>query len=312
MTILETIIPVFVMIALGKFLSAKKILTPDGISSIKSVAVNIMLPVMAFDSLIHGSFSKDSLVLIALEIFALAAAFAAGFLLRRFFDAAIRSYVPYAMTTYEGGMFGWALISLLVGQKNMFYIVSMDIFSGIFGFTVTATGLKLISGQKMTRNEIIKSIATNPLVIATVLGFAGAAVHLGEIIDSSKFAGLYSKTAALFIQPLSPLILLCIGAGLVFDRKILAKGLRLALIRYAVQGAICAAVLFVISRTIGLNSALKVSLLVYFFIPTSFLLSMYATDKKAEEFISGLLSLQLIISLLIFSLVSIYAGTLTF
>ncbi len=307
MTILETVIPVFLMIALGKLLRSMNLITDNGIACLKSLSTNVFLPVLAFDTLIHGSFTKDSLVLIAIELFMLFAAFGAGFLFKRFFPSDINGYVPYAMTTWEGGLFGWALIALLVGQKSeaMFSIVSMDIFSGVFCFTIMSTGLKMLAGQKLSRKEIAVSIATNPLIISVILGFAGAAFHLGELIDSSVCAGLYTKVTNFFIQPLSPIILICIGSGLVFDFSVLSKGLKLAVFRYGLQIVLCAAVLSFISATIGLSPDMKTALLVYFFVPTSFLLSMYATDRKAVEFTSGFLSLEIIISLAIFCGISI-------
>lgn len=307
MTILETVIPVFLMIALGKLLRSMNILSDKGIACLKSLSTNVFLPVLAFDTLIHGNFTKDSLVLIAIELFMLFAAFGAGFLFKRFFPSDINGYVPYAMTTWEGGLFGWALIALLVGQKSeaMFSIVSMDIFSGVFCFTIMATGLKMLAGQKLSKKEIAVSIATNPLIISVVLGFAGAAFHLGDMIDSSICAGLYTKVTNFFIQPLSPIILICIGSGLVFDFSVLAKGLKLAVFRYGLQIVLCVAVLSFIAATIGLSPDMKTALLVYFFVPTSFLLSMYATDRKAVEFTSGFLSLEIIISLVIFCGISI-------
>ena len=310
MTILETVIPVFLMIFLGKFLKSKNIISDSGISCIKSISTNVFLPVMAFDTLIHGSFSLDSLLLIGLEIFILFTAFGLGFLFKRFFDPSINGYVPYAMTTYEGGLFGWALIAILVGHKSeaMFSIVSMDIFSGIFCFTVMATGLKFLAGQQMSKKEIFISIITNPLIIAVILGFIGAAFNLGEIIDNSKAANLYTKTVNMFIQPLSPMILICIGSGLVFDWNVLKKGLKLAFLRYGIQIILCLITLLIISLTVGLSPELRVALLVYFFVPTSFLLSMYANDKEAIEFTSGYLSLQIIIYLIIYSAISIYAS----
>lgn len=315
MTILETIIPVFLMIALGKFLKKKEILTDSGISCIKKLSTNVFLPVMAFDTLIHSRFSSNNLVLIGLELVILFGAFGFGFLIKRFFDSEIRGYVPFAMTTYEGGLFGWALIGILVGSRNMDAIVSMDIFSGVFCFTVMATGLKFLAGQKMTKKEIIISIVTNPLIIAVILGFIGSFIridgkNLGELIDSSEFCNLYTKTTNFFIQPLSPMILICIGSSLVFDWKILSKGLKLAGFRYLIQFVLGCFVFFVISKTIGLTPVIKISLLMYFCCPTSFLLNMYATDKKALEFTSGYLSFQIIISLIAFCFISIYAGNI--
>lgn len=310
MTILETILPVFLMIAFGKLLKSKNIVSDSGIACIKSLATTVFLPVMAFDTLIHGNFNIQSLLLISLELIILFGAWGLGFVFKKFFDSSINGYVPYAMPTYEGGLFGWALITLVVGQKSkaMFNIVSMDIFSGVFCFTIMSTGLKLLAGQKMTKKEIGISIATNPLIISVILGFAGAAIHLGDLIDNSSFANLYTKTTNMFIQPLSPMILLCIGSGLVFKWDVLKKGLKLAAVRYALQIVLCISVLLVIAFTIGLAEPFKIALLIYFFCPTSFLLSMYATDKDAIEFTSGFLSLQIIISLIIFSGISIYAA----
>lgn len=305
MAILETIIPVFVLIFLGWGLKRIGLLNDSGVSVIKNLSTQVFLPVMAFDSLIHGTYSKDSIVLIGLELFILFAAFGFGFLFKPMFDEKLSGYVPYAMTTYEGGLFGWALIAILVGQENLYYIVSMDIFSGVFVFTIMATGLKMLAGEKMSRKEVVKSIATSPLIIAVVLGFIGAALGLGQIIDNSPAAGLYSRTTGFFTAPLSPMILICIGSGLVFDWKILSKGLKLASLRYAVQIVLCVIVLFIISKTIGLNLILKKTLLVYFFCPTSFLLSMYAKDKDAIEFTSGFLSLQILISLVIYSVITV-------
>ena len=300
MTILDTIIPVFLFIALGKFLTVKNLLSEAGISCIKSLCVNVFLPVMAFDALIHGTYSKDSIILIALEFLALFGCWGIGFFLRRFFDKSISPYVPYAMATYEGGLFGWALIGLLVGQENLYYIVSMDIFSGVFGFTVMATGLKMVEGEKLTKKEIALSIVKNPLIIAVVLGFLGAALGWAEAIETHGFSSLYDAITKWFIQPLSPLILISIGSGLVFDKEVLKKGFKLAAVRYALQIVICALVLGIIYYTVGLSWVLKFTLLMYFFCPTSFLISMYSQKKEAVEVTSAMLSVQILVALAVF------------
>lgn len=305
MIIQETIIPVFILISLGYFLKRIGMLKDEGISVIKKICCNVFLPVMAFDCLIHGTYSKDSVLLIGLEIFMLFAAFGIGFLFKPMFDEKVRGYVPYAMTTYEGGLFAWALITIAVGKENLFYIVSMDIFSGVFVFTIMATGLKMLSGQQMTKKEIAVSICTNPVNIAVVLGFIGAAFGLGEIIDNSVCVGLYTKLTNFFIQPMSPMILLCIGSGLVFDWGVLKKGLKLAGLRYCVQIVLCVLVLFIIHKTMGLNEVLLKSLLIYFFVPASFLLSMYANEKETIEFTSSVLSLEILISLIIYTVITI-------
>lgn len=305
MTILQTIIPVFLIIALGKFLSSKNILTDSGISNIKNLCVTVLLPVMAFDALIHGTYSRNSLFLIGLEFFMLFSAWGIGFLLKRFFDRSIQDYIPYALTTYEGGLFGWALISILVGEKNLYYIVSMDIFSGVFGFTVMYIGYKIINGEQPSKKEIALTIAKNPLIISVVLGFTGAFLGLGKIIDESAYAVLYSKIISMFTAPLTTLILLSIGAGLVFNGTVISRGTKFVLIRIFVQAIICMIVFKTIDLTIGMNRMLLASLLMYFSCPPSFLISIYSQKKEAIEFSSAVISLQIIFALAVFSVLLI-------
>ncbi|MBQ0038902.1 MAG: hypothetical protein KBS64_00550 [Treponema sp.] len=305
MTILQTIIPVFLMIALGKVLKNKNILTDKGIADIKNICVSVLLPVMAFDALIHGTYSRNSILLIALEFFMLFSAWGLGFAIKRFFNVSIRDYIPYCLTTYEGGLFGWALISILVGPENLYYIVSMDIFSGVFGFTVMYIGYKIINGEQPSKKEIALSIAKNPLIISVVLGFAGAALGLGKLIDESEWSGLYSKIVSMFTAPLTTLILVSIGAGLVFDRTVLSRGITFTLVRYLVQTVIAAIVFFTIEHTIGLNRVLLATLLMYFSCPPSFLVSIYSRKKEAVEFTSAVISLQILVSLVMFSVLLI-------
>ncbi len=227
MRILEIVVPVFFLIALGYVLKRKKIISDSGIASIKNIAVNVFLPAIAFNVLINGKFGKSSLVLIGTEIVVLFAAYGAGFFCKRFFDRSVQGYVPLAVTTFEGGMFGWAMISILVGAENLFYIIPMDMMNGIFCFTIMATSLKILAGSKMTIGETVKSFFTSPLILAVIAGFIGCAFQLGTKINDSAFSEVYRQCIRWLTEPLSPVILLCIGSGLEFNRRIFAKGIKL-------------------------------------------------------------------------------------
>ena len=82
--ILQLILPVFVLIALGVILKRKNIVSDEGIVTLKNLAVNIFLPFTAFNAVIYGTFTKDSIVLILLEIAVLFIAYGLGFLYKRF------------------------------------------------------------------------------------------------------------------------------------------------------------------------------------------------------------------------------------
>ena len=181
----------------------------------------------------------------------------------------------------------------------------MDIFSGVFGFTVMYIGYKIINGEQPSKKEIALSIAKNPLIISVVLGFTGAFVGLGKIIDESAYAGLYSKIISIFTAPLTTLILLSIGAVLVFNGTVLSRGTKFVLIRIFIQAIICMIVFKIIDLTIGMNRILLASLLMYFSCPPSFLISIYSQKKEAIEFSSAVISLQIIFALAVFSILLI-------
>ena len=50
----------------------------------------------------------------------------------------------------------------------------MDMVNNIFVFTVVTTGLTLISGNKQSTKQIIKSIFKSPIIISLILGIIGA------------------------------------------------------------------------------------------------------------------------------------------
>ncbi|MCK9170284.1 MAG: hypothetical protein M0P01_07700 [Treponema sp.] len=309
MQILETIVPVFLLIGLGVILRKKNLLTASGVSSLKKLLINVLLPVTAFNVLINGTITRESFLLIAVMIVILFAAWGIGHVYRPFFDKKIRGYIPLIMTTFEGGMIGWSLVSIIVGTQNLFLVIPMDVINGVFGFTFFAANLKILAGSRMTRRETVKSVLGNPLIIAVVLGFAGSAFHLGTRINNSAFAGTYNRCILYLTGPLSPLMLICIGFGLTFNRETFFTGLKVTVLRYVTVGVLTAAALFFLYRIHTPSPVLLVALLTYFSVPTSFLLQMYTDDKDVTEFTSSVLSLEIIASLLIFSILSVLVQT---
>lgn len=305
MKILEVVVPVFFFIILGYILKRKNVITDGGVAVMKNLAINVFLPAAAFHVLIHGTFTKNSLVLIGTEIVILFAAYGAGFVYKNLFDRKIAGYVPLAVTTFEGGLFGWSMISILVGSDRLFYIIPMDMINGIFCFTILATNLKILAGQRGSAAETARAIFLNPVILAVAAGTVGCALGWGKMIDSSGYAGVYRKLFQWLREPLIPIVLLCVGSGLVFEKDILARGIKLVACRFCIMSVLCILTLLFLSKTVGLFPALTVSLLTYFFIPPSFLLPMYSNDREVVEFLSGFLSLQIIVSVMIFAILSV-------
>ena len=176
--------------------------------------------------------------------------------------------------------------------------------NNIFVFTVVTTGLTLISGKKQTTKQVINSIIKSPIIISLILGIIGALFNLGEKIDNSNLSGTYNRIISFLTEPLSSMILLCIGAELEFEIDILKKAIKLFFVRFATMAVLISLSLFVISKIINVNFIFVKSMIIYFLSPSPFILLMYTNDEKVNKFLSGFLSLQIIMSLIFCIIVS--------
>ena len=303
-TIIELILPIFILIILGKILKRANIINNEGIKTIKNLAVNLFLPFTFFNIIIHGTFNKDSIVLIIAGFLIVFTAYLLGFLYKPLFSNDIKKYVPYTNTCIESGMFALAILNIIIGKENLFPIIQMDMINNIFVFTVVTTGLTLISGKKQNAKQVMKSILTSPIIISLILGIIGALFNLGEKIDNSNFAATYNKIILFLTEPLSPMILLCIGAELEFELDIFKKAVKLFFVRFATMAVLISLTIFCMSKIISVDIIFIKSMIIYFLSPSPFILLMYTNDENINKFISGFLSLQIIMSLIFAVIVS--------
>ena len=201
-------------------------------------------------------------------------------------------------------MFALAILNMIIGKENLFQIIQIDMVNNIFVFTVVTTGLTLISGKKQTTKQVINSIIKSPIIISLILGIIGALFNLGEKIDNSNLSGTYNRIISFLTEPLSSMILLCIGAELEFEIDILKKAIKLFFVRFATMAVLISLSLFVISKIINVNFIFVKSMIIYFLSPSPFILLMYTNDEKVNKFLSGFLSLQIIMSLIFCIIVS--------
>lgn len=118
--VLETALPVFVMLGIGMLCRAKRVLNQAGVDALKSVAVNIALPAVLFNAFAAADYSGNAIAVPILMFFVCCAALALGFLGARIFHMRSR-LAPFLMTGYEAGMLGYGLF------------VSNDTPEGLFG-----------------------------------------------------------------------------------------------------------------------------------------------------------------------------------
>ena len=167
--ILAKVLPVLVMIALGRVCATKGILSDEQHAGLKNIIGDILLPVVLFQAFFTAEYGRRMLLVFVLVFAGYGAALAAGYGLRRFVKPYDR-FMPLLMTSAEGGMLGYALYALLCGADQTKTYAMVDIGQTMFAYTVFLTALKAAGGEKMTPQFIVKNMLTNKACIGMLLG----------------------------------------------------------------------------------------------------------------------------------------------
>ena len=286
--ILEMVFPVVLMFLLGALCARRRIISPEGLTGIKSVVSNITLPVVLFNAFFTAEYNGRIAVTFLVVYLSCAAGLGLGFVLRRFLGK-YGKFLPFLVTNFEGGMLGYALFGLLYpGQTPVFAMV--DIGQTLAAFTTFMITLILVGGGSGDGTPLVKKII-NPTLIGIVLG-----VVL-----------VFGSTVSFVTAPTSALILIIVGYELAFRRELMKPVLLTTALRLGVCALLTVAGALVIFAFIPFDKQLLVALMLAWSLPAPFIIPLYADITGHSDYISTTLSLQTIVSMLLFVGIAAYS-----
>ena len=312
--ILAKVLPVLVMIILGRVCATKGILNDEQHAGLKNVIGDILLPVVLFQAFFTADYGKRMLLVFVLVFVGYGAALAAGYALRRFVKPYDR-FMPLLMTSAEGGMLGYALYALLCGgmrrrvailrallcgadQTKMYAMV--DIGQTMFAFTVFLTALKAAGGEKMTPKFIVKNMLTNKACIGMLLGIILGALGVHKAIDGTAAGEIVTSLLSFITAPTSALILIVMGYQLHVSKKLLRPVLTTMGLRLGVLAVVCAAVSGILFAIIPYDKPLLLALMLQYTLPAPFIIPLYADMGDDAEYVSTTLSLGTVLAVVLF------------
>lgn len=181
LTLGEKVVELFIMIAVGYFLSRKKILTETGLSQITTILLYVVSPCLTVDALVSmdDSVNLGTLLLAAAYGFLYhLLAIGISFLFYRHTPMSQRSVLRFAMVYSNTGFMGFPLVQAILGAEGLVYAAVFVVSFNVCGWT---HGYWLMSGGGKTR---VRDILLNPGVIGLAVGVVLFAlkVQLPEII----------------------------------------------------------------------------------------------------------------------------------
>lgn len=304
--ILSKVLPVLVMIALGRLCETKQIINDEQHAGLKAIVGDILLPVVLFQAFFTADYGKRMLLVFVLVFVGYGAALAAGYALRRFVKPYDR-FMPLLMTSAEGGMLGYALYALLCGADQTKTYAMVDIGQTVFAYTVFLTALKAAGGEKMTPKFIMKNIVTNKGCIGMLSGIVLGALGVYRAIDGTAAGEIVSSLLSFITAPTSALILIIMGYQLHVSRQLLRPVLTTMGLRLGVLAVVCAAVSGILFAVIPFDKGLLLALMLQYTLPAPFIIPLYADLGDDAEYVSTTLSLGTVLAVLLFFLLAAFS-----
>ena len=304
--ILSKVLPVLVMIALGRLCETKQIINDEQHAGLKAIVGDILLPVVLFQAFFTADYGKRMLLVFVLVFVGYGAALAAGYALRRFVKPYDR-FMPLLMTSAEGGMLGYALYALLCGADQTKTYAMVDIGQTVFAYTVFLTALKAAGGEKMTPKFIMKNIVTNKGCIGMLSGIVLGALGVYRAIDGTAAGEIVSSLLSFITAPTSALILIIMGYQLHVSRQLLRPVLTTMVLRLGVLAVVCAAVSGILFAVIPFDKGLLLALMLQYTLPAPFIIPLYADLGDDAEYVSTTLSLGTVLAVLLFFLLAAFS-----
>jgi len=270
MYVLNSLMPVFLIIVLGKLLCRTGFFSDSLVKGLNQLTYWVALPVLLFSEISSAVFDagevrRITLLLIAATLIALLLGYLTARMLRlphRSLGAFVRG-CGRANNAFVGLPI---IIYALAGTSpNVKALATVALGPAIIFYNFSSIIILLSHGERQHKGVaavgvFLKQLLLNPMIIACVAGL---------LINSAGFTlpQMISRTAAALGQSALPLALLCIGSSLTFEKTPAAASP--ALIASLIKVFVLPAIGLLLGRIWGVSGTELKILLIYLACPTA-------------------------------------------
>ncbi len=300
--IINRVLPIILLIALGFWTRRSGFLTPRTIDELRKIVVNLALPAVLFIAFLNVELESRYAVVVVTTFLLGIVLFILGRALQPRFGAQ-HGYFPFLMTGFEAGMLGISLYGAAYGLDQVGSFAIVDLGHEIFIWFVFLA--LLLAKRDGTRNSraLFASFIRSPVVVAIIAGIALNLVGARDVLYDAPIMGGVMNTLA-FIGTLTvPLILLVVGYGIQLDRE----GIKEAATPVAVRAAILLPLALILppllmGRLLGTDAYAQAALFTLLILPPPFIIPLYMKPDADDErrYVNNVLSLYTVVSIVVF------------
>ncbi len=283
--LLEKLLPVLLIIAIGWFMRKKNIVSGSTINDLKQLILNLALPFTLF-----LSFSKTALeakyILIVIFVFLLCMImYGFGFLLKRRLPGVFDSlYTPWFMSGFEFGMIGIGLFSALFGTENLPLITLIGLGHEFFAWFVAIPYVQFLSGGKFRLTETLGKFVRTPVILGILGGLiasvTGACAFLETVFWGRAVLGAMLTVSNILV----PLILMVVGYSLIIEKENMSRAAKYLAARLLPLLAVGTLILFLIHALAGpIDPLFNIAYYAFLILPPSYLIPVFVRDDEKER-----------------------------
>ena len=309
-TLAADFLPLFFLIALGAVLGKTGFFSVEMVEGLKRIVASIALPAVLF-----GAFSRvdvdGKLGLLALGIFLACAVMGLiGQLVSRVThlpDPATR----FLFQGFEAGMLGYGLFIALFGRESVSFFATADLGQVVFVFTALMTQLRRSeSGGPIRPTILLRNMMLSPVIIAIVAGLLASVAFPGAVGSPWAEHAFLTPALSTVASLTTPLVCLVVGFGLKdFRLQGAGQALTLVLLRLLTAIIVGSLLAFVMVSALGFPKMQSIAVLFLFILPPPFVIPVFRTAKSDAAYISGVLSLHTLVSIIATVLLAAAART---
>ncbi len=294
---LSVVFPLFCMMALGYFLKLSKLFSEAFFRQLNALCFRCFLPIILFNNVYHSNFYElFSLKLVLFTLFGIVASFlflmwlvpklekegkTRGVMVQGIFRSNFIIFgLPLAAAVYQGENLGVVvlLMAFAIPLFNLFSIIALGYFT---------------KGESEAKHNFLKSIARNPLIIASVIGLFYALTQI-------RLPNLFETTLDNLALVGTPIGLIALGGNFHFkDLRLYKKQLVLSVLGKLI---ILPGVLLVLAVLFGFRGIELLALMALFASPTAISSYTMAQNVKANDVLAS----QIVVMTSIFAVITIF------
>lgn len=300
-TVLEIVVPIFVVISLGILAKRKNMISQEECRGLQQFVTKFALPCVLFNSCYTANLGAESITTMALMLPLLLASALWSFHARK---KKLPYYnIPLLFAAQESGMLGIPLFIALFGAEQAYRMGVLDITQAFIAIPVIAI-LASDVGENPTVSSIVKKVFQSPLLLMSILGLALNVSGAAAVLDTVGIGGIISETTSFIAQPVSAVILFTVGYNFSLGEGSRGKIAKLCIFHFALFAVFGVIIEGILSFLPSVDMETRVAILIYFTLPPSFLTPGFGKTEEEYTLTSGVCSILTVVSLMVFCIIA--------